>query len=93
MKNAAELKKEVSAGVNRNRAEILRKYRWSFCGDEYFAATELLAAGTFRLLDEPKLLYVEFLGDTPRTFPTEDYTRLQETGCLWARKFTAKHAN
>ena len=76
-----------------HQADILRKYRWSFCGDEYFAATELLAAGGFQLLDEPKLLYVEFLGDTPRTFPTEDYTRLQETGCLWARKFTAKHAN
>ena len=76
-----------------HEAEILRKYRWSFCGDEYFAATELLAAGGFQLLDEPELLYVEFLGDTPRTFPTEDYTRLQETGCLWARKFSAKHAN
>ena len=76
-----------------HRAEILRKYRWSFCGDEYFAASELLACGdAFDILDEQRLLHVEFLGDTPRTFPLEAYTGLQQTGCLWARKFTMNDA-
>jgi hypothetical protein len=70
------------------REEVLHKYRWSFCGDEYFAATELAAAG-FRLFDCPQLLHVEFMGDTPRTFSVSDVPSLQKSGCLWARKFTS----
>ncbi len=72
-----------------HRRAILRKYRWSFCGDEYFAATEMTASGqAFNICDEQRLLYVEFLGDTPRTFGLDAYPRLQETLYLWARKFT-----
>lgn len=75
-----------------NRARILRKYRWSFCGDEYFAATELCAEkDRFDILDDQQLLYVEFLGDTPRSFAVDAYPRLQETRYLWARKFSMSH--
>lgn len=74
-----------------NRARILKKYRWSFCGDEYFAASELKPQA-FSLCDCQNLLYVEFQKDTPRTFTLADYPRLQETGYCWARKFTANHA-
>ena len=72
------------------RDAIVRKYRWSFCGDEYFAATELAAAGGFRLLDCPQLLHVEFQRDTPKTFPLSALPALQATGRLWARKFTSR---
>ena len=67
---------------------ILDKYRWSFCGDEFFAATELKAGG-FPFFDCQNLLYAEFQTDTPRTFPLSAYPQLQRTGCLWARKFTS----
>lgn len=74
------------------RDAILKKYRWSFCGDEYFAATELIPAG-FKVFDYPLLLYVEFQGDTPRTFHISDLSVLQSSDYLWARKFTSDNAN
>lgn len=71
-----------------HRTAILKKYRWSFCGDEYFVVSELMQCGTFRLFDCQNLLYVVFQGDTPRTFSLTAWPTLKESGCLWARKFT-----
>lgn len=69
---------------------ILQKYRWSFCGDEYFAASEMKASPTaFKIHNCPQLLYVEFQKDTPKAFTLAEYPQLQSTGCWWARKFTA----
>lgn len=69
---------------------ILKKYKWSFCGDEYFVASELATKPEdFTLYDCKNLLYVEFQKDTPRTFTLQEYSQLQNTGFLWARKFTA----
>lgn len=77
-----------------NKIQILNKYRWSFCGDEYFVASELSKSpDIFKLFDCQQLLYVKFLGDTPRTFHLEDYPKLRQTGCLWARKFTSAYGN
>lgn len=74
-----------------HKDKILRKYRWSFCGDEYFAASELKTSPTaFKIFDCQQLLYEEFQKDTPRTFTLADYPDLQATGYLWARKFTAQ---
>lgn len=71
------------------KAALLKKYRWSFCGDEYFIATELMVKPSdFRIFNCQNLLYVEFRYDTPRTFPLNYYSELQKTGSLWARKFT-----
>ena len=73
------------------KKEILRKYRYSFCGDEYFVLSELMSRpDEFKIYDCKNLLHVEFMGDTPRTFRLQDYTELQKTGCLWARKFTGQ---
>lgn len=73
---------------------ILKKYKWSFCGDEYFVASELVAKPEeFTIYDCKNLLYVEFRKDTPKTFSLHDYTQLQATGYWWARKFTIGHAN
>ena len=73
---------------------ILKKYKWSFCGDEYFVATELATKPVeYTLYNCKNLLYVEFLKDTPRSFTLQDYSQLQDTGFLWARKFTNGHAN
>ena len=72
-----------------HRDGILNKYRWSFCGDEYFAASELMShPDEFKFYDCQQLLYVEFLGDTPRTFQLSDLPALQQSGYWWARKFT-----
>lgn len=73
-----------------HRLEILKKYRWSFCGDEYFAVSELKQSGEpYLFYDCQNLLHVDFIRDTPRTFALSDLPALKETGCCWARKFTA----
>ena len=88
--NWMSLSEAGCAYLVRHKDEILRKYRRSFCGDEYFAATELLTQPeTFRIFDCQNLLHVEFLGDTPRSFPLSEYAAIQKTGAWWARKFTA----
>ena len=76
------------------KASILHKYRWSFCGDEYFAASELLLhPDRFRITDCPDLLFVEFEGDTPKTFSLKDFPVLQQKPFYWARKFSGAHAD
>jgi len=75
-----------------NKKQVLKKYRWSFCGDEYFVASELKEKG-FRFFDCQNLLYVQFQYDTPSAIALDDYPRIQETGCLWARKFSSNHAH
>lgn len=73
-----------------NKQRILKKYRYTFCCDEYSVASELMAAGNeFDFLNCQNLLYVEFVKDSPRSFPFTMYSELQNTGFLWARKFTA----
>lgn len=72
-----------------NMDRILKKYRYSFCGDEYFAATELKAGG-FEIEDCPNLLYVQFVGPTPRTLSLDEYATLRDTEFLFARKFSEK---
>ncbi len=73
--------------VSRKKA-IIRKYRWSLCGDEYFVATELKAAGAhFRIMDYQKLLFVNFKSDCPCSFLLTELPELSKTDYLFARKF------
>lgn len=75
----------------KRKDRIFQRYRWSFCGDEYFVASELMSSPTaFKIFDCQQLLYVEFQKDTPKTFALADYPRLRESGFYWARKFTAQ---
>ena len=87
--NWLSLTEEACRYLAAHKADILKKYRWSFCGDEYFAVTELSKCPELRILDCPEMLYLEFQGDTPRTFTLEALPALRETRFLFARKFKA----
>ncbi len=51
----------------------MKKYKWSFCGDEFFVASELATLpDQFKLHDCKNLLYVVFQYDTPRSFTLEE---------------------
>ena len=77
-----------------NRYPILKKYKFSFCGDEYFVASELMAKSSeFVLQDCPNLLFVEFQNDTPTSYSLDKYPELKMTRFLWARKFTASNVS
>lgn len=87
--NWLSLTEEACTYLVKNRMQIHRKYKWSFCGDEYFVASELaLFPEQFKLYDCKNLLHVVFQHDTPRSFTLNQYPELQGTGCWWARKFT-----
>ena len=75
----------------KHQSDILKKYYWSFCGDEYFVASELKTADeSFVLCDIPNLLYVDFIKDSPRTLHYDEYNSLKQSGYIWARKFSSK---
>jgi len=69
-----------------NEKSILAKYRYSFCCDEYVLATEL-TDGNFKLVDDQKLLYVDFELDHPRLLHKTDFENLMHSDYLFARKF------
>ena len=92
--NWLSLTEEACKYLVQNKMPILKKYKWSFCGDEYFIATELSPyPERFRFHDCPNLLFVIFERENPESFSLDDFPRLQQTGFWWARKFTNGDAN
>lgn len=71
--------------------QIEKKYRFSYCGDEYFVATELHKTGQFTIIDTEKLLKADFIRYNPKVYTLEDYDSLTSSDCLFARKFSAAH--
>lgn len=75
-----------------NQARLLRQYRYSFCGDEYFVASELQAhPSEFHIHDMPHLLAVRFYRANATNYTSADFEWLMSSECLFARKFTARH--
>lgn len=69
---------------------ILRRYKWTFCGDEYFIPTELINSplkDSIRRSDH--ILFQQFGNANPRVICNSDFDDLVASGCLFARKFTA----
>ena len=72
-----------------HKKEIHSKYRWSFCPDEYFVASELLKQPSrFKMMDCANLLFVVFDNDSPKQIPVLQWDELRKTDFYWARKFT-----
>ena len=73
---------------------ILRKYRWSFCGDEYFAPTELMASSLkSTIFNSEVILYQVFGPASPRILEMADYDAIVSSGCLFGRKFSSLHSD
>lgn len=71
--------------------DILKKYRYSYCGDEYFVASELSSQGErFKILDTDKLLYTQFERYNPKILNLSDFDAVETSGCLFARKFSSR---
>ena len=70
---------------------IKKKYKYSYCGDEYFVATELMNhPDEFQIYDTSQLLMVEFDRYNPRTLTEKDLDSLLASDSLFARKFSEK---
>ena len=75
-----------------SKKDILKKYRFSFCGDEFFIPTELISAGMSEvLINSDSLLYCEMGRANARAFNISEREELsRKTHCVFARKFTVR---
>lgn len=89
--NWLSLTEEVVSFLLSRESEILKTYRHSFCGDEYFIPTELMASPLQNKIcsDEHYLLH-NITRSNASVFALEDLPSLRETGYLFARKFTSR---
>lgn len=74
-----------------HRKDAIKKtYRWSFCGDEYFIPSELLASPLKdSVVNSDNYLYREIIRSTASTYQLDELPELAASGCLFARKFTS----
>lgn len=73
-----------------NKKRIICRYRWSFCGDEWFAPTELLNSSlSVEVVNDNRLLYGQ-IGKSRSEFITqENYKDAISSDCFFARKFSS----
>lgn len=72
------------------KKDVLRKYRFTLCGDEFFIPSELENSYLKdRIYYDDRLLKCDFEGGAnPRVYTLADYDELVNSGCLFARKFS-----
>ena len=87
--NWLSLSEEALQHILSRKPEIKRIYRWSFCGDEYFVPSELMASPLKdHILNSDTYLKREIARDKAATFSLADYADLATTDFMFARKFT-----
>lgn len=73
-----------------HKKNIVRKYQYTFCADEFFIVSELKKSRRqANLYHFEKLLAYEFVGINPKVYKLKDLEYLMGSGCLFARKFSA----
>ena len=71
--------------------DILKTYRYSFCGDEYFIPSELMGSPLKdALINGDHYLLHKIIHSNASVYPLTEYNRLSESGYLFARKFTER---
>ena len=89
--NWLSLTDEAVQYILSRKRTILKTYRWSFCGDEYFVPSELKASSlNDKILNSENYLHREIVRSTATTYRLDDLQSLTATGCLFARKFTSQ---
>ena len=73
------------------KREVLRKYKYSFCGDEWFVATELSRSPLSKTIVNPgNYIYCEWVVANPRFFSLREYESLCRYDYIFARKFKSE---
>lgn len=90
--NWVSLTEKAVAYILTEKMNILERFEYSFCGDEFFIPYLLeKQKDTFVVEGDKHLLFNEFEGATPRTITSDDYNFLIESKYLFARKFSRDH--
>ena len=67
--------------------EALKRFRRSFCCDEFFVRSVLEGSGIPIIYDD-NICYVDFVNTTPKIFSEGDYVTLTTSGALFFRKIS-----
>lgn len=74
------------------KREVLKKFKYSFCGDELFMPYIFHKAG-IKPFEFPKLLFQNFVGASPKNIDSDDFKSLVNSGFMFARKFSDNDLN
>jgi len=87
--NWLSLTEEATKYLLSREKEILKIYRYSFCGDEYFVPSELMASPyKDRMISDDHYLLHNIARSNASVFHLTEYEELCKTDYLFARKFT-----
>lgn len=87
--NWVSLSEEAIEILLNKQKEVMKVFRYSFCGDEYFVPTVLMGTPLKdRLIKDKYYLKVEMKKANPRFFSLDDYEMLISCGSKFARKFS-----
>ena len=68
--------------------DIQKKYRHTFCSDEFYLASELMAFDKEHIIDDQNILFMHFDADRPLVIEREEYVQMMDSPYIFARKFT-----
>lgn len=89
--NWVSLPKDALKFLLDNRTSILKRYAWTFCGDEYFVPTELMNSQyRDRIIKSYSILYQLMQSSGPSVLSLPDYDSLITSQCFFARKFSSE---
>lgn len=89
--NWLSLTDEAVKYILSRKKEIMETFRWSFCGDEYFVPSELMASPLReKIINDDRLLKREILSASASVFHLSDLPELERSNYLFARKFTSR---
>lgn len=89
--NWVSLKHNAVLYMLKHKKRILKKYRYSFCGDEFFVLSELMDSPLKKTLCfVDNILQQDFVHTNPKIYMLHDYELLISCGCLYARKFSVR---
>ena len=70
-----------------NERVSLKRFRHTFCCDEFFVRS-LIEDAEIPVLYDDRICYVDFVNTTPKIFTQEDYPTLAASGALFFRKMS-----
>lgn len=78
----------------KEKSKVLKRYRYSFCGDEFFVPS-ILENGPLKsnIIYYDKLLKCDFEGANTKAYSLANYDDIVSSGCLFARKFSVQDIN
>lgn len=87
--NWCSLTEEAVRCLLTQKDQIIKVYKYSFCGDEFFAITTLLQSELCETIEfREDYLKVDFCESNPRIYDVHDFDNLVNSGCIFARKFS-----